>query len=86
MPLTGGKPPGPPTNDLAYRASEKSRLGKVESRVLRYYSMGPCFMKTDGLEIFENQKNCELLKFFPYFPNFVTSGFWIFCRYNASTL
>ena len=30
MPLPGGKPLGPPTNNLAYRASEKSRLGKVE--------------------------------------------------------
>ena len=30
MPLLEGKPPDPPTNDLAYQASEKSRLGKVE--------------------------------------------------------
>ena len=30
MPLPGGKPPDPPTNDLVYQASEKSRPGKVE--------------------------------------------------------
>ena len=36
-----------------------------------YYSMGPCFMKADGLERFENQKKI------PCFPKMLLFGFFV---------